>query len=78
MRSCSTLAVSSSRSTSIGGRRAQPELGLLDHEIKRVKQGRARLIRASDQTAGHGTTAQARFWKQDLAELLQCAPRRGR
>ena len=28
----------------------------------------------SDQTAGHGTTAQARFWKQELAELLQSAP----
>lgn len=24
------------------------------------------------------TTAQARFWKQDLAELLQSAPRRGK
>jgi hypothetical protein len=29
-------------------------------------------------TAGHGTTAQARFWKQNLAELLQSAPRRGK
>ena len=58
--------------------RNPPELGLLDREIKRVKHGRVRLIPASDQTAGHGTTAQARFWKQDLAELLQSAPRRGK
>jgi hypothetical protein len=28
------------------------------------------------QTAGHGTTAQARFWKKELDELLQTAPRR--
>jgi homoserine O-acetyltransferase len=33
------------------------------------------LIPASDQTAGHGTTGQARFWKQQLGELLQTAPR---
>ena len=56
--------------------RNPPELGLLDREIKRVKNGRVLLIPASEQTAGHGTTAQARFWKQELAELLQSAPRR--
>jgi homoserine O-acetyltransferase len=57
--------------------RNPPELGVLDHEIKRVKQGRVLLIPASDQTAGHGTTAQARFWNKELGELLQTAPRRG-
>jgi homoserine O-acetyltransferase len=56
--------------------RNPPELGVLDHEIKRVKHGRVLLIPASDQTAGHGTTAQARFWKKELGELLQTAPRR--
>ncbi len=56
--------------------RNPPELGLLDREIKRVKNGRVLLIPASDDTAGHSTTAQARFWKQHLAELLQSAPRR--
>ena len=50
-------------------------LGLLDREIKRVKNGRVLLIPASDQTAGHGTTFQARFWKQHLVDLLQSAPR---
>ena len=55
--------------------RNPPELGLLDREIKRVKNGHVLLIPASDQTAGHGTTGQARFWKKDLAELLQTAPR---
>jgi homoserine O-acetyltransferase len=58
--------------------RNPPELGLLDREIKRVKGGRVLLIPGSDQTAGHGTTGQARFWKQDLAELLQGAPRRAK
>lgn len=58
--------------------RNPPELGVLDREIKRVKNGRVLLIPASDQTAGHGTTAQARFWKQELGELLQTAPRLGK
>ncbi len=56
--------------------RNPPELGLLEREIKRVKGGRVMLIPGSDQTAGHGTTAQARFWKDELAKLLASAPRR--
>jgi homoserine O-acetyltransferase len=55
--------------------RNPPELGVLDSEIKRVKNGRVLLIPGSDQTAGHGTTGQARFWKKDLADLLQATPR---
>jgi homoserine O-acetyltransferase len=55
--------------------RNPPELGLLDREIKRVKNGRVLLIPSSEQTAGHGTTAQATFWKQHLADLLQSVPR---
>ncbi len=54
--------------------RNPPEIGVLDREIKRVKNGRVLLIPASDQTAGHGTTFQARFWKKELAELLQSTP----
>lgn len=57
--------------------RNPPETGLMDREIKRVKNGRYFLIPASEQTAGHGTTGQAKFWKQQLSELLQSAPRRG-
>jgi len=33
------------------------ELGLLERAIKRVKNGRVLLIPASENTAGHGTTA---------------------
>jgi homoserine O-acetyltransferase/O-succinyltransferase len=54
--------------------RNPPELGLLDREIKRVKNGRVLLIPGSDETAGHGTTARARFWKKELGELLQSVP----
>jgi homoserine O-acetyltransferase len=55
--------------------RNPPELGLLEREIKRVKNGRVLLIPASEDTAGHGTTSQARFWKHALGDVLQSAPR---
>ena len=58
--------------------RNPPELGVLDREIKRVKNGRVLIVPGGEQTAGHGTTAQAKFWKQSLAELLQSAPRGAR
>ena len=58
--------------------RNPPENGVLDREITRVKNGRVLLIPASDKTAGHGTTGQAKFWKNDLATVLQSAPRLGK
>jgi homoserine O-acetyltransferase len=57
--------------------RNPPEIGVLDREIKRVRNGRVYLIPLSNQTVGHGTTGQAKFWKQQLADLLQAAPHRG-
>lgn len=58
--------------------RNPPETGIMEREMKRIKNGRYVLIPASEQTAGHGTTGQAKFWKQALAELLQSAPRSGK
>jgi len=55
--------------------RNPPELGVLDREIKRVKGGRVLLIPGSDSTAGHGTTGQAKHWKDELARVLASAPR---
>ncbi len=55
--------------------RNPPELGILEREIKRVKNGHVLLIPGSPDTFGHGTTGNARFWKKDLAELLESAPR---
>ena len=57
--------------------RNPPELGVLERELKRVKNGRAFVIPGSEDTAGHGTTARAKFWKDELAKVLQSAPRRG-
>ena len=56
--------------------RNPPELGVMERELKRVKNGRLLLIPASDQTAGHGTTGQAKWWKDALAAWLKDVPRR--
>jgi homoserine O-acetyltransferase/O-succinyltransferase len=55
--------------------RNPPETGVLDREIKRVKNGRVLLVPGSEQTSGHGTTARAQFWKKELGELLETAPK---
>src|SRR4029453_8659634 len=55
--------------------RNPPELGILERESTRVKNGRVLLIPGSNETAGHGITARAKFWQQDLAALLHSAPR---
>lgn len=57
--------------------RNPPELGVLDSEIKRVKNGRVLMIPGSPDTFGHGTTAFAKHWKKELADLLRTAPRLG-
>jgi homoserine O-acetyltransferase/O-succinyltransferase len=56
--------------------RNPPETGIMERELKRVKNGRHYLIPGSEETRGHGTTAMARFWKQQLQELLQATPQR--
>lgn len=62
---------------SLDDERNPPELGLVDREIRRVRGGRVIWIPASDETAGHGTTFQAKYWSKDLADVLQTAPRGG-
>ena len=56
--------------------RNPPETGLLERELKRVKNGRVLLIPASEATTGHGTTASAKFYAKELQELLQTTPKR--
>jgi homoserine O-acetyltransferase len=56
--------------------RYPPESGIMEREIKRVKNGKYHLIPASEDTRGHGTTGMAKFWKQQLQDLLRTAPRR--
>jgi homoserine O-acetyltransferase/O-succinyltransferase len=56
--------------------RNPPETGILEREIKRVKNGRLLLIPASEETRGHATTGMARLYKKQLEEFLQTVPRR--
>lgn len=52
-----------------------PELKILEHEIKRVKHGKATVLRYSDQTVGHGSHTKAVLWKKYLVKLLK-SPKR--
>jgi homoserine O-acetyltransferase len=56
--------------------RNPPELGVMEPVIKRLKNAKYLEIPASTETRGHGTTASAKWYKKELAELLQGAPRR--
>jgi homoserine O-acetyltransferase len=56
--------------------RNPPETGLMTRAMKQVKNGKLYLILASDETSGHLTTGNAKFYKQELQKLLQVAPRR--
>jgi len=47
-----------------------PELGVMEREIKRVKNGRYVLLPITDETRGHGTHTIASIWQKYLAELL--------
>ncbi len=55
--------------------RNPPETGTMERDIKRLKNGRLYLIPASPETSGHGTTAFAKFYKQQLNNLLLTAPK---
>jgi len=55
--------------------RNPPELGVMEREMARIRYGRLLVVPGSAQTAGHGTTAQAKWWKEDFRGWLQGVPR---
>jgi len=57
--------------------RNPPETGITEAAMKRVKNGKLLLIQASEQTSGHATTGNAKFYKRTLQELLDSAPQKG-
>ena len=56
--------------------RNPPETGIMERELRRVKNGRLYLIPASEETRGHATTGMAKFYKNELREFLQKVPQR--
>ena len=57
--------------------RNPPETGLMTDALKRVKNAKLHLIPASEETSGHLTTGNAKFYQQELQKLLEAAPQRG-
>ncbi|HEX3100549.1 MAG TPA: alpha/beta fold hydrolase, partial [Pyrinomonadaceae bacterium] len=50
-----------------------PELGIVEKQIKRVKNGRFILLPITDETRGHGTHTIPAIWGKYLGELLQAS-----
>jgi homoserine O-acetyltransferase/O-succinyltransferase len=62
---------------SVDDERNPPETGVIFDALSHVKNGKLYLIPASSETRGHGTTGNAKFYKQPLEDLLKSAPARG-
>lgn len=58
--------------------RNPPELGIMERETAKLKNGAVYIIPASAETRGHGTTGMAKFWKEKLRDWLDAAPRAGK
>jgi homoserine O-acetyltransferase/O-succinyltransferase len=56
--------------------RNPPETGVTSAAIRRIRHGGLYLIPASTETRGHLTTGNAKFYAEQLRELLQTAPQR--
>jgi homoserine O-acetyltransferase len=56
--------------------RNPPETGTTTEALTHVKNGHLYLIPASAETRGHGTTAMAKFWQQQLRDFLATVPRK--
>ncbi|MEJ8846287.1 alpha/beta fold hydrolase [Variovorax rhizosphaerae] len=54
--------------------RNPPELGIMERELKRLKNAKLYLIPASKDTRGHGTTGMAKFWKTQMQQWLEALP----
>jgi len=52
------------------------EFKVLENLITKMPNIQYYLIPASDQTSGHGTTGQAKWWKEEVRSFLNSAPRK--
>ena len=50
--------------------RNPPELGIMEIQLKKVKNAELYLIPASIYTSGHSTTGQAKWWKEKLSSFI--------
>jgi homoserine O-acetyltransferase len=56
--------------------RNPPELGIMEKALKQIPNASIFLIPASDQTSGHGTTGQAKWWQAEMAKILDTTAKR--
>ena len=56
--------------------RNPPETGVTAAAVKRIKNGKIYLIPASNETRGHSTTGDAKFYAEQVKELLATAPQK--
>src|ERR1700750_1177277 len=56
--------------------RNPPETGVTEAAVKRIKNGKIYLIPASTETRGHLTTGNAKFYAEQVKELLAIAPQK--
>jgi homoserine O-acetyltransferase/O-succinyltransferase len=61
---------------SVDDERNPPETGVTIDALRQVKNGKLYLIPASSETRGHSTTGNAKFYKDQLEQLLRSAPAR--
>jgi homoserine O-acetyltransferase len=59
---------------SVDDERNPPETGVTIDALRQVKNGKLYLIPASSETRGHGTTGNAKFYKDQIELLLRSAP----
>ena len=51
--------------------RNPPEIGVMQEQLKKIQFAKLFLIPASKDTAGHSTTGQAKWWKEELRRFIQ-------
>jgi homoserine O-acetyltransferase len=56
--------------------RNPPETGVTEAAVKRIKNGKIYLIPASNETRGHLTTGNAKFYAEQVKELLATTPQK--
>jgi homoserine O-acetyltransferase len=54
--------------------RNPPETAITERAVARIPNARLLVIPASAETLGHGTTGNARFWREELARFLATLP----
>ena len=58
--------------------RNPPQLGVMESEMARIPHARLLLVAGSAPAAGHCSTAQAKWWKEDFRTWLQGVPKQAR